>query len=278
MTHTQHIILGYPNSGKTTFLAALWHLIDAGKSTSLILDKVTGDVAYLNEIKNIWLKCEQVPRTSISSEEMVEMWVQHTKTKDTSTLHLPDFSGETFQALIADRECTEGFVSLFQNTSGILFFINADRTNDMMLVTDHLYPDEAQDDAEVHLEDFDPRKTPEQTRIVDVLQLLQSSPLLGSRRRLVVMISAWDVVAVDSISPREWIVREMPLLAHYLANNPSAYNAQFCGISAQGGLFEGEARNQLLKKDPADRVVCLWEGEASRDITLPLTWLCVDDG
>lgn len=284
MIQNRHVILGYPNSGKTTFLAALWYLLDAGKTTSISLDKISGDVRYLNEIKKTWLKCEQVPRTLISSEEMVEMRVRDTRTKDVSVLRLPDFSGETFQALFTDRECDEDFVTMLQESSGILFFINADRTNDMMLVTDHNFPDDDQvgeDDghnAEAEtLEGFDPRKTPEQTRIVEVLQLLQVPPLRGPRRRLVIAISAWDVVAVDEISPQDWIAREMPMLAQYIDNNANSYDVRYCGISAQGGPFEGETRAQLLQVDPAERVVCKWDGKTSSDITLPLTWLSDDD-
>ncbi len=279
MTLKQHIILGFPNSGKTTFLAAFWHILDAGEVTSLTLEKTSGDVRYLNEIKNIWLKCEQVPRTLTSSEEMVEILVRDTKTGQATALRLPDFSGETFQSLFANRECDQEFLETLDRSSGILFFINADRANDMMAVTDHNFPDdedEAARDAE-HLEDFDPRQVPEQSRIVDVLQLLQMSPFRNTRRRLAIAISAWDVVCSDGISPEQWIAREMPMLAQYLVNNADAYDVCFCGISAQGGCFEGGSREQLLEKKPADRVLCVWEEEDGHDITQPLTWLSEND-
>lgn len=276
----QHVILGYPNSGKTTFLAAFWHVLDAETETSLRLDKVSGDVRYLNEIKKIWLKCEQVPRTLTSSEEMVELQIRDAKNNGTSVLRLPDFSGEKFQALFADRECDQEFVTTLEQSGGIIFFINADRANDMMLVTDHNFPDDDQDHTEAEaapVEDFDPRKTPEQTRIIDVLQLLQVPPLSGPRRRLVIAISAWDVVLADKISPRDWISREMPMLDQYLLNSAEVYDTCFCGISAQGGNFNEKSRAQLLKKDPAERVVCQWDGKTSTDITLPLMWLSEDD-
>jgi len=67
------------------------------------------------------------------------------------------------------------------------------------------------------------------------------------------------------------------MLAQYLVNSANAYDIQFCGISAQGGPFEGETRSRLLKVDPAERVVCIWDGKTSSDITLPLTWLSDDD-
>nr|WP_320141852.1 hypothetical protein [uncultured Cohaesibacter sp.] len=289
MSQKQHVILGYPNSGKTTFLAALWHILDAGSASSIVLDKISGDVRYLNEIKRIWLKCEQVPRTLTSSEELVEMHVRSATTSNSSVLRLPDFSGETFLSLIADRECDQEFVSILQESDGILFFVNADRANDVLFVTDFGFPyenSEPEDDtaaeqdetAEIdRLVDFDPRRMPEQTRIIDILQILQVPVLQKGRRRLVIAISAWDVVAADHVEPSEWVAREMPMLAQYLSTNSELYDVRHCGISAQGGSFEGEERNRLLAVDPANRVQCRWDDKTTNDITLPLTWLNDDE-
>ena len=94
MTSQHHIILGYPESGKTTYLAALWHVIDAGLAgTSLVLEKTSGDAEYLNKIVEAWLRCEEVPRTYISNEEKVALHVRDTKTQATMVLTLPDFPG-----------------------------------------------------------------------------------------------------------------------------------------------------------------------------------------
>lgn len=284
MTLKQHIILGFPNSGKTTFLAAFWYILDAGETTSLVLEKTSGDMRYLNEIKNIWLRCEQVPRTLTSSEEMVEILVRESKTGNSMALQLPDFSGETFQALFADRQCEKGFLETLDQSNGILFFVNADRANDMMAVTDHDFPeDEVAIEVDVDgigfedLNDFDPRQVAEQTRIIDTLQNLNISPFQTIHRRLVIAISAWDVVSSDDISPREWVAREMPMLSQYLTNNADMYEVRYCGMSAQGGSFEGEARDALLDMSPADRVQCVWNGQLSSDITQPLTWLSKDN-
>lgn len=277
MSTKRHVILGYPNSGKTTYLAALWHVIDAGATnTSLVLEKLTGDTAYLNGIKETWIKCRQVPRTHLTSEEMVEMFVRDTRTEQRMVLSLPDFSGETFQSIFADRECDEQFAEKFEGVEGILFFINADRSNDMMSVLDHAFdeePAEIEEDDKPPLEDFDPRKVPEQTRIVELLQLLQENPFQPRRRRVVFAISAWDVVLHDGISPQEWVAREMPLLHQFLNNNSADFDLRFCGISAQGGEFSEQNRAELLKKTPAERVICEWEGSRGPDITQPLTWL-----
>lgn len=284
MTAKQHIILGYPNSGKTTFLAAFWHILDAGETPSLVLEKTSGDMRYLNKIKNIWLRCEQVPRTLISTEEMVEILVCESKTGNSIALQLPDFSGETFQALFADRQCEKGFLETLDQSNGILFFVNADRANDMMAVTDHDFPEDAlAPEADLggtgfeDIKDFNPRKVSEQTRIIDILQIMHIAPFQTVHRRLVIAISAWDVVSSDVSSPEEWVVREMPMLSQYLANNADVYEVRYCGISAQGGSFEGAARDALLDRTPSDRVQCLWNGQLGSDITQPLTWLSEDN-
>jgi hypothetical protein len=284
MTPKQHIILGYPNSGKTTFLAAFWHILDAGEATSLVLEKTSGDMRYLNEIKNIWLRCEQVPRTLTSSEDMVEILVRESETDNSMALQLPDFSGETFQAMFADRQCDKRFLEILNQSDGILFFINADRTNDTMAVADHDFPEDggaAETDADATgfegLTDFDPRLVAEQTRIIDTLQILHVSPFQTVHRRLVIAISAWDVVSSDGCSPEEWVARDMPMLSQYLANNDDVYEVRFCGMSAQGGNFDSETRDKLLAMNPADRVQCVWGGQFSSDITQPLMWLSEDN-
>lgn len=41
--NANHTIIGMPNSGKTTFLAALWHLVTSGEvKSSLALDHLEG--------------------------------------------------------------------------------------------------------------------------------------------------------------------------------------------------------------------------------------------
>ncbi|MDE4139999.1 TRAFAC clade GTPase domain-containing protein [Phaeobacter gallaeciensis] len=278
MSSQHHIILGYPESGKTTYLAAFWHVIEAGEgTTSLTLDRITGDAEYLNTIVESWLRCEQVPRTYLADEQKISLHVRDSRTDDTMVLSLPDFSGETFQEIFADRHCEQDLFHDLDENGGILFFVNADRANDMMSVLDHAFAGEGDEIAGSNsddvLQEFDARKVPEQTRIVDMLQLLQRSPFTQQKRRIVFVVSAWDVTLADKITPQEWVGREMPLLDQYLKNNAELYEARFCGISAQGGVLTGATRESLLEQDPEKRVICHWDGKSGQDITLPLWWL-----
>ena len=59
------VVCGLPGSGKTTFLAALWHLVQSKEAnTVLTLESlVYGQYEYVNAIRERWLKGRQQTRT-----------------------------------------------------------------------------------------------------------------------------------------------------------------------------------------------------------------------
>jgi hypothetical protein len=279
MMETQHhSIVGLPRSGKTTFLAALWHLIDAGEvSTKLVLDKLVGNNTYLNAIVDAWRRCEEVPRTSMAAEENVSLHVHEPATGRKVVLTFPDLSGESFEAQFAARICKPEYVSGYDDDGGIMLFINADRGSDGMTVLD-LGPEVAGDGAaqQTPAEEWSAKCVPEQVRLVDLLQFLLAPPFRRGCRRLAVVISAWDVIP-QKIKPSDWLAREMPLLDQFLRNNPGSFEVRTYGISAQGGKVTGSNRAALLKRTPSQRIQCVGPDAADHDITAPLVWLSGGD-
>jgi hypothetical protein len=50
-----HMIMGLQSSGKTTFAAALWYLIDSGEVPTVLTKGLhTGDHTYLEHIAGSW--------------------------------------------------------------------------------------------------------------------------------------------------------------------------------------------------------------------------------
>jgi hypothetical protein len=186
-------IIGLPGSGKTTFLAALWHLIDAGEvSTNLVLDKLVGDHAYLNTIVDACRRCEEVPRTSKLAETKVTMHIHAPASGQKVVLGFPDLSGESFEEQFASRACKSDYVEGFAGTGGILLFVNADRPSDGMTLVD-IRPVivDADETPEAGSEkEWTVDVVPEQVRLVDLLQFLLRPPFLRRQRRLAVVVSA----------------------------------------------------------------------------------------
>lgn len=275
-----HSIIGLPFSGKTTFLAALWHMIEAGEvETKFVLDHLEGDQRYLNQIATAWRECKPVTRTSMGAETNVKIHARLVKHDQKVVLNFPDLSGESFERQFVLRQARNDYVDGFSKEGGILLFISANKPTDGLTIAD-LGPElldapdggVAQGTADASVE-WKHEMVPQQAQLVDLLQILQSAPFFTRRRKLAVLVSAWDVVSDEDLLPDEWLSREVPLLHQFLTHNPDAFDFQVWGVSAQGGDITGDKRQRLLSLMPSERVRCLGAGISGSDLTVPISWL-----
>ncbi|MGH7436896.1 MAG: TRAFAC clade GTPase domain-containing protein, partial [Polyangiaceae bacterium] len=91
------VICGLPESGKTTFLAALWHLVTARKvDTKLSFDSLRdGDQTHLNNIVRQWRDAKVQARTSGQPTLVSMNLLDRSGTK--LRLTFPDLSGESYR-------------------------------------------------------------------------------------------------------------------------------------------------------------------------------------
>ena len=278
------VIMGLPASGKTTYLAALWHLIEAGEVECRIrLDKYEGDLEYLNSIAEAWRTFKKVPRTSQVGDQDVSIQFidQHTKVRGTA--FFPDLAGETFDTQVEGRKCKPRFVDDVASDDGVLFFISADRKEDQLSILDFnkMLPPAELDagEADPGLEEpqeaeWDPKYIPAQVRIVQILSDLLRLPFVARPRRLAIVISAWDLTSGSGFTPTSWLEAHMPLLAQFLATNQASFEHALYGISAQGIRLEDEAAiDGVADLAPSRRVRVTSDAGESHDLTLPLAWL-----
>src|SRR5690349_8457267 len=103
---TSWIILGLKGVGKTTYLAALWHQLEAGETqTEITVEGLQPDRSYLNRIRDAWLALEDVPRTSMRTEHGVSLKLR-TPTGELA-VNFVDPSGETLAAMWLSRRATK---------------------------------------------------------------------------------------------------------------------------------------------------------------------------
>jgi hypothetical protein len=191
-------------------------------------------------------------------------------------LSFSDLSGESFERQFAGRTCSPQYVAGYENEGGVLLFVNADRPSDGITLLD-LNPIVVEAKEQPHaveqLKEWSPKLAPQQTRLVDLLQFLLRPPFFRRRRRVAVIVSAWDVVPLPRLSPSDWLARELPLLSQFLQTNSKSFEWRAYGISAQGGDVSGRQKIELLRKVPSSRIVCVGDGTTEHDITAPLLWL-----
>jgi hypothetical protein len=271
-----HTIIGMPSSGKTTFLAALWHLITSGElKSSLSLERLDGDYHYLNQLVETWQKCERLPRTSLAQDNAIALHLKESQSGKLITLDFADLSGEIFHSQFANRLCTPGYLAGLNGNGGIMLFVNADRPHQAVTIMDARGLLDGASEGET---EWTPHFVSEQAQLVDLLQCMQRAPFEVRLRRLTVIVSAWDVVSNNSMTPKKWLETEMPFLAQFLRSNPMSFQTEIFGVSAQGGVVEGISREELLKKIPSTRIRCVSGSTESSDITVPLKWLSGANG
>ena len=122
------VVFGFQASGKTTFAAALWHLLDSREvPTALQKGKHTGDFSYLEEIAQAWSEGWELDRTKTKQIEAIRINLLHAPTKSEVALEFTELSGETFESAFATRLCSPEFVEMAKRAEGLLLFVSASR-------------------------------------------------------------------------------------------------------------------------------------------------------
>lgn len=274
------MVFGFQASGKTTFAAALWHLVDSGElPTALLKGKHAGDFAYLEEMAQCWSEGWEVDRTKSKQIESIRINLVHAPSESEVILEFNDLSGETFESAFATRLCPETFVELVKAAEGLLLFVSASRTIDGVTILDAFDAEEnSSEPDQAESVDWDPAEAPLQVQLVDLLQCLRRAPFEKPPLKIALIVSAWDLT--DESNAAEWLENRCPLLAQYLRSSEGVSDLRVYGVSAQGGRLskKGEApgpdRDRLLDMiPPSKRIMIKGPDLTGHDLTQPLLWL-----
>jgi hypothetical protein len=294
------VIMGLPESGKTTFLAALWHVVQAEeKPCRLKLDKLEGDLTYLNAIAEAWRTYRPVARTSQTGDTDVAMHLVDSVSMAQGTAFFPDIAGERFSDQVEARRSRRTFVDNVEKCDGILLFISANSKQDYLSVVElnSMMPPEPENEtdaseacrkplaagarqAEASADSapaWAPKHIAGEVRMVQIVSDLLRRPFKMRLRRVAVIISAWDIALVTRMSPRQWLAGNMPLLDQFLRTNSDHFKSHIYGVSAQGiDLDDHDAVARVSKKSASERILIVDGTEPGHDITAPLVWLMAD--
>lgn len=286
MSKRSVVVMGLPGSGKTTFLAALWHLVSEKeipcKLTYVSLQ--TGNIEHLHEIASQWRAAKKQERTAQGGDKLVSM-ILKAEGGDPQTVTFPDVAGEAFLQMWGLRECDETIAGWLKEP-GVLLFIHADQvTVPKWVIDERLLMEEMgiqpRDEAETEeVVGWSPDVAPTQVQLVDLLQLMQTEPLDIGPRRLAIILSAWDKATGRGLSPEEYLARRMPLLDQFLKHGlDPCWETRIYGVSAQGGDYDDnkttrtEAERLRDIDVPSERISVVYAGGKSSDLSDPLQWL-----
>lgn len=280
------VIMGLPASGKTTFLAALWHLVESVETDCrLVMDGYRGDFTYLNSIADAWRNFQKIPRTSQTGDTEVTIHLHDRETNTRGTALFPDLAGEIFDLQVEERRCRPEFIKQADAEDGILFFINANVKEDGLSIVDYNtrlppefrepnLPDQGGVTASVTMPEWEPKFLPAQVRIVQLLSDLIRAPFTNRPRKLALLISAWDLARDQGHTPDQWLALNMPLVHQFFRANGKSFTSRVYGVSAQGvNLDDDAAVDVAADLMPSRRIQIVGHDDGEHDLTAPLVWL-----
>ena len=255
-------------------MGALWHCISSREvETSLVYDGMPDDREYLNKLSGKWLQCEEIERTSIEENEQPQ--IKFRIDEESINITFPDESGEVWSNLWESRHCPKHLLDLASETIGILLFIHVDKIKYPVSVLDVSKQAEAigevlESDQEVS---YSPEYAPSQVQLVDILQTLATEPFWLGNKRLSVILSAWDLVETESVSPTEFLENSLPLLHQYLSKNSQFPEWNIYGVSALGGNLNKDIERLRKVSLQSERIKVIHGENQSHDLTRPILWL-----
>ena len=276
-------IVGLPSSGKTTFLAALWHMVrEPGSTTALSYDGLShGNYEHLNALAKRWRAGKIQQRTQVSGARDVTMRLKDAAGQKVE-VSFPDLPGEDFARMWERRELDKGMVGTLA-APALVLLVNGDTIKIPAWVVERmdLAKKTGLPPAKVEPTEWSADLAPTQVKIVDLLQMLMSGDLDIGGRRLALLISVWDKVEGDEMTPAEILESKLPLLNQYLRSGRDPWTWHVWGLSAQGGVYEDTEKNESFAETdrlrdlerPSDRIKVVDGNDVSSDITKPLAWL-----
>lgn len=276
-------IVGLPESGKTTLLAAIWHMVrEPGSTTALKFGGLSqGNYEHINGLAKRWRAGKKQQRTQTSGVKIVSMQL---KTADGRAFEVsfPDMPGEDFSEMWEKRELDRSISSTLL-APAIALVVNGDTIKFPAWIVERMNLAKAagMEAPLAKVVDWSPNLAPTQVQVVALLQFLMSGELDVGPRRLAVLISAWDEVEGEGLDPEEVLSIKLPLLDQYLRNGRDPWTWRVWGVSAQGGVYEDQDKDEHIAatdalreiERPSDRIKVVDGKTVNTDITLPLEWL-----
>jgi hypothetical protein len=289
MTGASLCVVGLPESGKTTYLAALWEVISHPDSRRTFgLQRMPVNRKYLISIHRRWLRGEEAIKTKDdesfrgkSPEVQRVTLALYSSSGEPFDLQVPDLAGEAFNEAWEMRRWPRVLQKAAESADALLVFVNPQMVVfptsiaylNQMIATESEGSGDSDSEASIHQTKWDPASSPTDVKLTDVTGRMFTGREIEALP-VAVVVSAWDKISPSELEPELWLKVNLPMFYQFLVTNPETFPSRCFGVSAQGGDFKSETDlAELRKRDPVKRPFIRSDGETSNDLTLPIKWI-----
>ena len=283
MTACSIILVGGPDTGKTTFIGRLWLALRTG-SGALTASETPDQIKYVEGIVRYLHQGSFAPRTDQNLEVdqgsiTIPLGLDESLEEKIAELIIPDISGEIWKKAVETTELAPERMAQLEDAAGVLLFVR-------VLSDQNVNPLDWVNAAELMKcqgDNAQPDKMPTQVMLCELLRFLElklPDRTAGRKPRIAVIITAWDLLDNDSSAagPRAYLEKEYPLFVGRLADL-DRFDVAIFAMSIVGGDPEAdeEFREELLNSDFESVGFLQFDHDGTvekiNDFTFPVAWV-----
>lgn len=225
------MLLGLPETGKSTFIGTLWHFVEEPSIEYIQETSLPGERRHIQELAEHVRELTEITRTNHDADERFEVPVEFPGS-GTVTLVIPDHSGEQLEALVQRRTWPELLREELAQASAVILFVHPDHIDPPLEL--HLFPGGVPDGQAPP--DYENRRACTAAQLIDGLEDVLEAMRDRWPVRLAVVISAFDLAG--KVTPKAWLDLRLPAVASMLQSDPARVHSVIFGVCAQGGPRE----------------------------------------
>ena len=260
------LMMGLPESGKSTYLGALYHGLVNSNVDSFQLGELPHDREYLMELERDWLSMREVERNRHRGRDVTLDLVVDGRQL---VLDIPDNmlgivttkEGRPLAAGEIASQPVEGHNS-FQDAQVFVDGGGGKGLQEQVVLAG------GTEESTRSGEEWNPEQAPTQAILCDLLE--QVGDLRGGGFPAIgLLVSAWDQAEEYDLTVPDWLEWKVPLLAQWIRSNEQGMRVAKYGVSAQGGDVSDERVRQRLARSAGQRPL----PKNGSPIEEPLKWL-----
>jgi hypothetical protein len=259
-----------PQTGKSTFLGALWALVQSPLEGSVSEASFSGDRSYIQRLAEQVARGEEIDRTGVDTNEAMSVELEFESLGSADVL-IPDTSGESLRVLVEQHLWHPRLRAACEEATAIALCVHPARLRvpqPISLLAGLGGEDGAAAPEPVAFDVHEHAATA--AELIDVFENVTELCRERWPIRLAVIVSAWDRVDGEA-TPLEWLRTRLPAVLATIESNPDIAALEVFGVSAQGGPLD--SRDDLLARgEICDRVyACDRDGRAV-SLVAPVRW------
>ena len=263
-------LIGMPQTGKSTYLGALWALVQSPLETAVSEASFAGDRSYIQRLAEQVARGQELDRTGVDTNEAMSV-VLDFEGLGSADVMIPDTSGESLRVLVESQLWHPRLLDACAQATAIVLFVHPARLRVPQPVSLLAVAGAASADLEQEPAPFDVHEhASTAAELIDVFENLTELCRERWPIRLAVIVSAWDRVDGE-LTPYDWLAARLPGLLSTIEAGAEMAGFEVFGVSAQGGSLE--TREELLAKgEICDRVYARDRSGAPVSLMAPVRW------